>query len=344
MLQLIFLTILTAVIGLGAGGVIGVLFGGISRKANALLLSFSAGTMIALICFELLHEAMETGMSTWFVALFTLLGAGLVSLLDYLIDKRSGHSHDFITCEDCDEEFEHDSSHQHCEEHDHGHVHRHDHGHNAASFVSGAADSGEHDHGEHDHEGHDHEHEAALSMDHDHEHHGHGEYEDEPVPSHHHKKASHLQLLLAGIMMAVGVAIHNIPEGMSIGAIYYENGSVLNASLGILLISVVLHNIPEGMAIALPLYTSGMSKPRAALLAASTGIPAVLGAMLGYAIGDMGALGMTISLSFAAGTLLYVVFGEVLPQSINLYCSRKTAFAAIAGLVLGMLIIGMHVH
>ena len=147
-----------------------------------------------------------------------------------------------------------------------------------------------------------------------------------------------------GVAIAAAIAIHNIPEGMSIGAIYYENGSVLNASLGILLISVVLHNIPEGMAIALPLYTSGMSKPQAALLAASTGIPAVLGAMLGYAIGDMGALGMTISLSFAAGTLLYVVFGEVLPQSINLYCSRKTAFAAIAGLVLGMLIIGMHVH
>ena len=339
MLQLIFLTILTAVIGLGAGGVIGVLFGGISRKANALLLSFSAGTMIALICFELLHEAMETGMSTWFVALFTLLGAGLVSLLDYLIDKRSGHSHDFITCEDCDEEFEHDSSHQHCEEHDHGHVHRHDHGHNAASFVSGAADSGEHDH-----EGHDHEHEAALSMDHDHEHHGHGEYEDEPVPSHHHKKASHLQLLLAGIMMAVGVAIHNIPEGMSIGAIYYENGSVLNASLGILLISVVLHNIPEGMAISLPLYTSGMSRTKAVLSAAATGLPTVLGALLGSALGDMGGLFLSLSLSFAAGTLLYVVFGEVLPQAINLYCSRKTAFMSIAGLVAGMLIIGGHVH
>ena len=61
-------------------------------------------------------------------------------------------------------------------------------------------------------------------------------------------------------------------------------------------------------------------------------------------IGDMGALALCLSLSFAAGTLLYVVFGEVMPQSINLYCSRKTAFAGIMGFIIGMLIIGTHVH
>ena len=144
--------------------------------------------------------------------------------------------------------------------------------------------------------------------------------------------------------MAIGVAIHNIPEGMSIGALYAEGGGRISGSLTVLLISIVMHNIPEGMAIALPLFTSGMSKPRAALCAAATGIPTVLGALVGTSIGNMGALGTALSLSFAAGTLLYVVFGEVLPQSINLYCSRKTAFSAITGLIIGMLIIGMHVH
>ena len=302
MTDLISITFIIGVLGLGLGGLIGVLAGSISKRLNALLLSFSAGTMIALICFELLHEAMEAGAGTALVAGAAFLGAGLVSLLDYVIDKRSGHTHDFITCEDCDEEFEQDEAHLHCDEHSH-----------------------------------EEEHHWLIEDEHDHHH-------DHTAEAHHHKKASHLQLFLAGIMMAVGVAIHNLPEGMSIGALYAEGGSELNSSLVVLLISIVMHNIPEGMAIALPLYTSGMSRPKAALLAAATGILAVIGALIGWSIGDMGALGLTLSLSFAAGTLLYVVFGEVLPQSINLYCSRKTAFAAITGLLLGMLIIGMHVH
>ena len=83
---------------------------------------------------------------------------------------------------------------------------------------------------------------------------------------------------------------------------------------------------------------------KAALVAALSGVPTVLGAIAGYAIGDMGPMGLTLSLGFAAGSLLYVVFGEVLPQSINLYCSRKTAFAAIVGVVVGMLILGGHSH
>ena len=284
MTELIFAVFLTGILGLGLGGIVGVLAGSVSKKLNALMLSFSAGTMIALICFELLHEAMAGGDGTRLAALGALIGAALVSLLDYAIDRHSGHTHDFITCADCDEEFEHDSHHLHCEEH---------------------ADEG---------------------------------------TAHHHKKTSQIQLMLAGIMMAVGVAIHNVPEGMSVGAIYADSGFEVTGALQLLLFSILLHNIPEGMAIALPLFTSGMSKPRAALLAAATGIPMVLGAMLGCLMGDMGELGLSLTLSFAAGTLLYVVFGEVLPQSINLYCSRKTAFAAITGLLLGMLILGGHVH
>ena len=284
MTNLIIVTFVVGVLGLGLGGMIGALIGSISKRFNAMLLSFSAGTMIALVCFELLHEAMESGADTALIAAAALIGAGLVSFLDYIIDRHSGHTRDFITCEGCDEEFEHDENHRHCVEH--GQV----------------------------------------------------------TESHHHKKASHLQLFLAGVMMAIGVAIHNIPEGMSIGALYAEGGGRISGSLTVLLISIVMHNIPEGMAIALPLFTSGMSKPRAALCAAATGIPTVLGALAGTSIGNMGALRTALSLSFAAGTLLYVVFGEVLPQSINLYCSRKTAFSAITGLIIGMLIIGMHVH
>ena len=333
MTELLFATFLIGILGLGLGGLIGVLAGSISKRLNAVMLSFSAGTMIALICFELLHEAMAGSAGTRLAAIGALLGAALVSLLDYAIDRHSGHTHDFITCADCDEEFEHDSHHLHCEEHSHEHA---DHRHQRAYHNHQQA---YHSHGGHlSHNGED-KGELDLELEHGHIHEG-----AHATLAHHHKKASHLQLLLAGVMMAVGVAIHNVPEGMSIGAIYADNGYELTSALQLLLFSILLHNIPEGMAIALPLFTSGMSRPKAVLWAAATGIPMVLGALLGYVIGDMGELGLSLTLSFAAGTLLYVVFGEVLPQSINLYCSRKTAFAAITGLLLGMLIIGGHVH
>ncbi len=304
--KLIFITLITGVLSLGLGAAIGVFAGNVSKKMNAMLLSFSAGTMLALICFELLHHAMSTGAGILPVAIGVLGGALLVTVLDYVVDKRSGHTHDFITCADCDEEFSHDINHEHC---DHAHTDE-NHGHH---------------HEEHHHDDHGHE-------------------ERKMEPEHHHKKASHLQLLLAGIMMAIGIAIHNIPEGMSIGVIYAAAGGSVEAGLITLLVGIVLHNIPEGMAVALPLRTSGMSSCKAVGIAAISGIPTILGAVLGYMIGDMGALALCLSLSFAAGTLLYVVFGEVMPQSINLYCSRKTAFAGIMGFIIGMLIIGTHVH
>ena len=309
MLQLMILTVLTGVGGLLLGALIGIGVGGRSRQSEAILLNFSAGAMISLVCFELLHEAIETEVGIWVVSAAVLAGAAVVTMLDYIVDKRSGHSQDFIACEDCDEEFEHDVKHMHCDEHG----------------------TTTHVHGD--------EHENAKA-----ERHEHAEEKVHDVPEHHHKRASHLQLFIAGLVMAAAVAIHNIPEGMSIGAIYVSEGGVVSGALLMLLLSIIMHNIPEGMAISVPLITGGMSRTRACAVAAVSGVPTVLGALLGYAIGDMGALGLALSLSFASGTLLYVVFGEVMPQAINLYCSRKTAFAAIAGVAVGMLILSGHMH
>ena len=70
-----------------------------------------------------------------------------------------------------------------------------------------------------------------------------------------------------------------------------------------------------------------------------TGLGGLIGALLGYALGEIGSLGLTMSLGFASGAMLYVVFGEILPQSILMYHSKLPAFSTIAGILLGMLII-----
>jgi len=64
-----------------------------------------------------------------------------------------------------------------------------------------------------------------------------------------------------------------------------------------------------------------------------------VGALLGYAIGDLGAMGLAISLGFASGAMLYVVFGEILPQAILMYHSKLPAFFAILGILVGMIVI-----
>ena len=147
------------------------------------------------------------------------------------------------------------------------------------------------------------------------------------------------ELWVAGVVIACAIALHNIPEGMSIGASYNidtEGGVSMALILAVL---IGLHNIPEGMAVSVPLGAGGMKRIKAALLTAASGVPVVLGAWLGYWIGDIGAIGLAASLGFASGAMLYVVFGEIIPQAVLMYRSKVPAFFVIIGMLIGMIII-----
>ena len=156
---------------------------------------------------------------------------------------------------------------------------------------------------------------------------------------HYARNDSKLGLFVAGIVMASAIALHNVPEGMTIGASYASNNGAMGKAALTLAILIGLHNIPEGMAVSVPLISGGMAKWKSILITASTGIPTIVGALLGYALGEIGPLGLTMSLGFASGAMLYVVFGEILPQSYLMYHSKLPAFSTIAGILLGMLII-----
>ena len=146
-------------------------------------------------------------------------------------------------------------------------------------------------------------------------------------------------LFVAGIVMACAIALHNVPEGMTIGASYASNDAVLGSAALLLAVLIGLHNIPEGMAVSVPLISGGMGKVKAVLITAASGIPTILGALLGFALGEIGALGLALSLGFASGAMLYVVFGEILPQSILMYHSKLPAFSTIVGILVGLLVI-----
>jgi len=146
-------------------------------------------------------------------------------------------------------------------------------------------------------------------------------------------------LFIAGIVMASAIALHNVPEGMTIGASYASNSGVMGSSALVLAILIGLHNIPEGMAVSVPLISGGMGKVKAVLVTALSGVPTMLGALLGFWLGDIGAMGLALSLGFASGAMLYVVFGEILPQAYLMSHSKLPAFSGIAGMLVGLLII-----
>ena len=146
-------------------------------------------------------------------------------------------------------------------------------------------------------------------------------------------------LWVAGVVIGCAIALHNIPEGMSIGASYAIGTSGAESSALILAVLIGLHNIPEGMAVAVPLIAGGMGRLKAVLLTAASGAPVVLGAWLGLWLGDIGAVGLSCSLGFASGAMLYVVFGEIIPQAVLMYRSKLPAFFVILGMLIGLCLI-----
>ena len=141
--------------------------------------------------------------------------------------------------------------------------------------------------------------------------------------------------------MACAIALHNLPEGMVLGASYANTGAdaiAISSSLALAIV-IGLHNIPEGMSISVPLVAGGTGRVKATLITAATGIPTVLGALIGYSIGNMGPTALALSLAFASGAMLYVVFGELIPEALLMWRSKTPASAMLIGVLVGMLII-----
>ena len=168
---------------------------------------------------------------------------------------------------------------------------------------------------------------------------------DELIHSNHYEthKNSKSNLFVAGLVMMFAIALHNLPEGMVIGASYAISDDVVanlfSGSGFIMAIVIGLHNVPEGMAVSVPLISGGMGKLKAVGLTALSGLPKVIGALLGFAIGGISDIMLVLSLGFASGAMLYVVFGELLPESILMWRSKLPAFVLFLGVIAGFLLV-----
>ncbi len=153
--------------------------------------------------------------------------------------------------------------------------------------------------------------------------------------------ANPYQLFVAGVVMACAIALHNMPEGMVIGASYAGNtaAGVFSGTGMVMAVIIGLHNIPEGMAVAVPLISGGQKRWKAILITALSGAPTIIGALLGYCLGTLSPMWLALSLSFAAGAMYYVVFGELMPEAILMWRSKLPALATVIGILVGLMII-----
>jgi ZIP family zinc transporter len=143
------------------------------------------------------------------------------------------------------------------------------------------------------------------------------------------------RMLKTGLMVAIGISIHNFPEGLVVSAGYSHM-----PRLGLLIaVMICLHNIPEGIATATPLMAAGMSRRRAAGIAFFSGMTEPLGALVGsFLLSTMGGTGHIIGwgLGLAAGVMTYITVDELIPVA-HEYCAVTDKHIISTGLLTGMI-------
>lgn len=133
-----------------------------------------------------------------------------------------------------------------------------------------------------------------------------------------------------GIMMLIGIALHNFPEGLAVGA-GLSRPEGFGLKLGLL---IMLHDVPEGISVGIPLKNNSVSSLRTVFICALSGVPTAVGAVIGYAVSGISEVFVAGSVAFAGGAMLYLVIEELVPECIKkggllqLFVSSLAGFAA----------------
>lgn len=235
---------LCGMIGTGLGGFLTILLRHPTKRFMAVLLGFTSGIMLSVVCFDLLPEAFKLG-SVWLSFVGISIGVGLILLID-----------EFMPSE--------------------------------LSLTKNARVGSDADYG----------------------------------------------FIKSGILMGIGIAIHNFPEGLAVGS-----GFAANNALGLgLAIVIALHDMPEGVAMAAPLKMGGFGKLRILMYTILAGIPMGVGAFIGEVVGAISPVFICLCLSFAAGSMLFITCGELIPKSQSVYKGRISTIGMLLGIMSGIFI------
>ena len=139
----------------------------------------------------------------------------------------------------------------------------------------------------------------------------------------------------AGILTAIVVAIHNLPEGL---ATFFLTTQDVMLGLGIVF-AIAIHNIPEGMAISIPVYQATHSKRKAFWYSFLSGMAEPVGGVIGFIVIKTLFPNLCIGVLFAlvAGIMTYISIDTLLPLSKD----YDTGHYSISGVVFGLIIMGI---
>jgi len=152
---------------------------------------------------------------------------------------------------------------------------------------------------------------------------------------HIHIVESRNSLLRLGTLIAIGIAIHDLPEGFGIGS-----GYRISESLGMTLaVAIMLHNIPEGIAIAVPFHFSGMSKIKTVFISLAAGISTIVGALLSFfLLASISEKFIYFGLAFAGGAMFYITVNELIPEAHKYGNTHLASFGVLVGILAAFLL------
>lgn len=143
-------------------------------------------------------------------------------------------------------------------------------------------------------------------------------------------------------MLVLAVTLHNIPEGMAVGVTFAgvlsDNVMMTMAGAFALSIGIAIQNFPEGAIISMPLKSQGISKTRAFVYGALSGIVEPIAAVITILLTGLVVPLLPYLLSFAAGAMIYVVVEELIPEAQTGEHSNISTVGVAIGFVLMMIL------
>lgn len=142
--------------------------------------------------------------------------------------------------------------------------------------------------------------------------------------------------------LVLAVTLHNIPEGMAVGVIFAgilsKDSSITLAGAYALSIGISIQNFPEGAIISMPLKSCGMSKLRSFIIGTLSGVVEPIAAIITILLINMIKPVLPYLLAFAAGSMIYVVIEELIPDAHDNDTSRMSIIGTSLGFVLMMIL------
>lgn len=143
------------------------------------------------------------------------------------------------------------------------------------------------------------------------------------------------RLAEAGTLTAIGIALHNFPEGMAVLAVSLES-----FSLGVpIAIAIAVHNIPEGIAVSVPIFYATGDKRKAFLYSFFSGVAEPIGATIGFLIllPFLTNTILNLTLGFVGGIMVFISFDELLPISKDYGDEHLSSMGLFSGMFVMML-------